>query len=78
VEEMLERTETEWGPWTIVEATSRWWARAKVFNTIINALAERLEEAGVPTETPAGEDEDFVEQVELEAESEEEDAAEEE
>ncbi|MCK4450623.1 MAG: hypothetical protein KAX26_08530, partial [Anaerolineae bacterium] len=78
VEEMLERTETEWGPWTIVEATNRWWARAKVFNTIINALAERLEEAGVLAEAPAGEDDDFVEQVELEAESEEEGDAEEE
>jgi len=70
VEEMLERTETEWGPWTIVEATNRWWARAKVFNTIINALANRLEEAGMPTEAPAGEDEDFVKEVELEAEAE--------
>jgi len=70
VEEMLERTETEWGPWTIVEATNRWWARAKVFNTIINGLADRLETAGVSTEAPAGEDEDFVEEVELEAEAE--------
>jgi len=69
VEEMLERTETEWGPWTIVEAHNRWWARVKVFNTIINALTERLEEAGVLVETPAGEDEEFVEEVELEAEA---------
>jgi polyphosphate kinase 2 (PPK2 family) len=80
VEEMLERTETEWGPWTIVEATSRWWARTKVFNTIINALGEQLKEKGVLTEAPTGEDEDFVEEVELEAEAaaeSEEDAAEE-
>ena len=68
VEEMLERTETEWGPWTIVEATNRWWARAKVFNTIINALEERLKEIGAPVEPPAEEDEDFVEEVEQEAE----------
>jgi polyphosphate kinase 2 (PPK2 family) len=52
VEEMLERTETEWGPWTIVEATDRWWARVKVFTTIINALDARLQEAGIPTEAP--------------------------
>ena len=26
IEEMLERTDTEWGPWTIVEATDRRWA----------------------------------------------------
>ena len=69
VEEMLERTEAEWGPWTIVEAHDRWWARTKVFNTIINRLTERLEEAGVLTEPHTGEDEEFVEEVELEAEA---------
>ncbi len=46
VEEMLERTETEWGSWTIVEATNRWWCRAKVFNTIIEVLSDRLEKEG--------------------------------
>jgi len=70
VEEMLERTETEWGPWTIVEATNRWWARVKVFNTIIDALADRLGAVGALAEAPAGEDEDFVEEAELEAEAE--------
>ena len=69
VEEMMERTETEWGPWTIVEATSRWWARVKVLNTIIAALTERLDALGVCTEAPAGEDEDYVEEVELEAQA---------
>ena len=38
VEEMLERTESEWGPWTIVEATDRYWTRVAVFETIIRAL----------------------------------------
>lgn len=38
VEEMLERTESEWGPWTIVEATDRHWTRTTVFETIIRAL----------------------------------------
>lgn len=41
-EEMLERTYTEWGPWTIVEATDRNHSRIKIFSTIINALEERL------------------------------------
>jgi len=68
VEEMLERTETEWGPWTIVEATNRWWARNKVVNTIIAALGQRLEEIGALPEVSEEEDEDFVEQAELEAE----------
>jgi len=64
VEEMLERTETEWGPWTIVEAHNRWWARVKVLNTVINSLAARLEMVGALAEVP-------VEEVELEAEPEE-------
>jgi polyphosphate kinase 2 (PPK2 family) len=46
VEEMLERTETEWGPWTIVEATDRRWARVKIFKTIIRRLEEALKERG--------------------------------
>ena len=68
VEEMLERTDTEWGPWTIVEATNRWWARSKVINTIIDALGQRLEEIGALPEVSEEDDEDFVEPAELEAE----------
>jgi polyphosphate kinase 2 (PPK2 family) len=42
IEAMLEQTETEYAPWTIVEATSKWFARKKIFETIIGALEERL------------------------------------
>jgi polyphosphate kinase 2 (PPK2 family) len=54
VEEMLERTDTEWGPWTIVEATDRRWARVKIFETIIQHLEEALKERGfeLPEERP--------------------------
>jgi polyphosphate kinase 2 (PPK2 family) len=49
-EEMFERTESEWGPWTIVEATDRRHTRVKIAKTIIKALEERL---GItPTEYP--------------------------
>ena len=41
-EEMLELTESEYGPWTIVEATSRRWARKKIMETVIAALEQRL------------------------------------
>jgi len=41
-EEMLELTDTEYAPWTIVEATSKWYARKKVFETIIAAMEKRL------------------------------------
>lgn len=43
VEEMLEKTDTEWGPWTIVEATDRRWCRVKVFQTIVDRLEEALQ-----------------------------------
>jgi len=47
-EEMFERTETEWGPWTIVEATDRWHARKKIFVSLIHALEERLGDLAPP------------------------------
>jgi len=41
-EEMFERTDTEWGVWTIVEATNRNFTRVKIIQTLINVLEERL------------------------------------
>ena len=42
VEDMLELTESEFAPWTIVEAASKWHARRKVFDTIVSAMEKRL------------------------------------
>ena len=50
-EETFERTDTEFGPWTIVEATDRRFTRVKIFQTIINALEERLDIQGKPIPT---------------------------
>ena len=47
-EEMLELTDSEYGPWTIVEATSRWYSRKKVLDTVIKALEDRLGKASPP------------------------------
>ncbi len=47
-EEMLERTDTEWGPWTIVEATNRYWRRIKIFDTLIGRLENGLKAHGKP------------------------------
>jgi polyphosphate kinase 2 (PPK2 family) len=52
IEEMLELTESEYAPWTIVEATSKWHARKKVFETIITAMEKRLG-ANAPPRTQA-------------------------
>jgi polyphosphate kinase 2 (PPK2 family) len=41
-EEAFERTESEWGPWTIVEATDRRFTWVKIYQTVITCLEERL------------------------------------
>jgi polyphosphate kinase 2 (PPK2 family) len=71
-EEMLERTDTEWGPWTIVEATDRRWARVKIFQTIIQRLEETLTGRGfeLPEEELAPDpDDEFEEQPQHESTS---------
>ncbi len=55
VEEMLEQTENDFAPWTIVEATSKWYARRKVFETVIAALEMRLGRHAPPREETAKE-----------------------
>jgi polyphosphate kinase 2 (PPK2 family) len=47
-EEMFELTESDYAPWTIVEATSRWFARRKVMETLIGAMERRLGAAVPP------------------------------
>jgi len=41
-EEMLELTESEYAPWSIVEATSKWYTRKKVLETVITAIEKSL------------------------------------
>lgn len=41
-EETFEQTETEWAPWTIVEATDRRYTQFKIYQTIIRSLEKRL------------------------------------
>lgn len=60
-EEMLERTDTSFGPWTIVEATSRWFMLDKVYRTLIAKMEARLVELGTvlpAIEAAQGEEDD--------------------
>jgi hypothetical protein len=43
VDEMLERTSTEWAPWTVVEATDARWTRVKVFETLATHMEAALQ-----------------------------------
>lgn len=44
-EEVFDRTDTEWAPWTIVEAHNSRFAWVKIYRTILDLLDERL---GIP------------------------------
>lgn len=48
VEDMLELSESEFAPWTIVEATSKWHARQKIFETLIAGMEARLGDKAPP------------------------------
>lgn len=48
IEEMLARTETEWGPWMIVEATDRRWAHIKLLENICSKMEDALTQRGLP------------------------------
>ena len=52
VEEILARTETAAGPWKIVEATDRRWARITVFETIVSRLEEAMKARGIALSDP--------------------------
>jgi AMP-polyphosphate phosphotransferase len=54
-EEMLEMTDSDYAPWTIVEATSKWHTRRRVFETIIATLEKRLG-ANAPSRAAASTD----------------------
>ena len=54
-EEMMERTETEYGPWTIVEATDKRWTIHKIFATVTAAMEKGLAERdALPTPEALG------------------------
>lgn len=50
IEEMLQQTEAEWGPWSLINATHRRWARVRAFEVLIRRLEEGLAAHGVSTE----------------------------
>ena len=47
-EEMLQKTDTDYAPWHIIESTDRRFATVKIYTIVINALAESIERATAP------------------------------
>lgn len=56
IEEMLQATEAEWGPWVLVPATDKCWRRVTVFETLIRRLEEALAVRGLPLPGDGGEE----------------------
>jgi AMP-polyphosphate phosphotransferase len=46
IEEMVDRTDTEWAPWTLVEGDSKRWARVKVLETTIATIEAGMRRQG--------------------------------
>ena len=44
VNEMLEKTSTEYAPWIVVEGNSKYYARVKVLETVAEALEKKIKE----------------------------------
>ncbi len=49
-EEMLQETDTDYAPWTIIEANDRRFATVKIYTTVVNAMAEQVKKAKKPLE----------------------------
>lgn len=43
MEDMLFKTDTEYAPWTIIESMDKRFATVKIYTTVINAMANRIE-----------------------------------
>ncbi|MGN0252178.1 MAG: phosphate--AMP phosphotransferase [Oliverpabstia sp.] len=42
-DEMLQKTDSDYAPWTIIEATDREFATVKIYSAVIKALSEKIE-----------------------------------
>ena len=52
IEEMLERTDTEWAPWHLIEGDQKRWARVKVVETVNAALEAGMRAQGIDPPPP--------------------------
>ena len=43
IEEALQKTDTDYAPWTIIEATDRRFATVKIYTKVVNMLSEAVE-----------------------------------
>jgi AMP-polyphosphate phosphotransferase len=54
IEDMLDRTDTAWAPWHLVEGDQKAWARVKVVETVNDALEAGMRAHGIDPPPPEG------------------------
>ncbi|MEO8687499.1 MAG: UDP-galactose-lipid carrier transferase [Solirubrobacteraceae bacterium] len=52
IEEMLDRTDTAWAPWHVIEGDQKKWARVKVVETVNDALVAGMRAHGIDPPPP--------------------------
>ena len=52
IEAMLDRTDTEWAPWYLIEGDQKRWARVKVVETVNDALEAGMRAQGIDPPPP--------------------------
>jgi AMP-polyphosphate phosphotransferase len=52
IEEMLDRTDTAWAPWHLIEGDQKKWARVKVVETVNDALVAGMRAHGIDPPPP--------------------------
>ncbi len=52
IEDMLDRTDTAWAPWYLIEGDQKRWARVKVVETVNDALEAGMRAAGIDPPPP--------------------------
>lgn len=55
-DEMLQRTDTDYAPWHIIEATDKEFATAKIYSAVIAAMEQKIQEVKQKKEAKAKED----------------------
>ena len=55
-EDMMEKTDTDFAPWTIIEATDREYASAKILATVSDMLEAKIKEVNTAKAIPAAEE----------------------
>ena len=55
IEDMLERTDTAWAPWHLIEGDHKQWARVKVVETVNDRLAAGMRAHGIDPPPPPDE-----------------------